>query len=886
MIKLLIYDKYNEYEEEPKVGIWVFPNIIYPKENKRENKEEEIEDLIEKSNKKKFNMQIKIIRLNENENLEFLFKITEINLNKKIKKINDILYLPKNDKMVMFDLLNLNYIRSYLVKKKSGLRNLRNEVAEMDLKFEYNSKKELKINKKRKTSTIQEETPDDLLTKEKIEELQEYNYIHIRNFIFDLPTFGFDVSLERFRPNGDKYSASKISESLIKIQLTNFCKKFDEINNFDKKTKRRRNIIINENPNFIDSQKSSNIDNYLSKKKKSFSSESQLSSSSYPTEDINKGLSDSTETLSNIFKFNSIKYIKILIFSTFLCIFLFLLSVFLITYIHLDNLKTKIDFLYNGYIILNDILYTKYFVTEGVIANNYFLYFPAITTEGGKVNFLKDIQRELSYFRQEFTQTYEAFSTNKLCKEYKDFMENTKVEIYSLTLNISYNVSLIFKSALTRIPSAINSLTVDGKLLNMDYIDTYELMYNLINEYYINWKKIIHILLNDSVKETKIKLPVLIIMISDIFICIIIIIAFLILLSRFSQDRENPINLFLTLKKKVFENLKSSAENFSNKLLNKFFGNEDNEEESQQDYQANIQSNDINIAKFKTVSKYNNSIKKAFSYIETIIIIFTFLLFSLAYFIHVYIDYNKRMENIYQFIVLFNKTNNAQTDFILSIDIFKSYLFDKKIPILNTNNTKTKFIETIINITNNFEDSIIFNSKTTSFLIGEYLQKYRQYLLGDFSEILDKEYYEQQKSILESKIKYGLKPIKTRIFEVVRFYFIKYFKTDIGSNGISSILKLKEFKLAEINMMLNKNVRIWYKNVLNLMLKSFYEYQDKSKVIYIIVFIFLIVIISLYYFIIWKTYEEKLNILLKGSSDLINLIPQEIKIIIIEKINE
>ena len=879
-----IYEKYNEYEEEPKVGNWVFPNIIYPKENKRQNKEEEIEELIEKSDKKKFNIQIKVIRFNENENIELLFKFTELNLIKKVKKINDILYLPENNKkLVMFDLLNLNYIRTYLVQKKSGLRNLRNDMEEMDLKMEYNNKKEIKINKKRKTSTIPEENLDDILTKEKIEELQEYNYIHIRDFIYELPSYGLDVGLERFRPNGDKYSASKITEALIKIHLINFCKRFDEEINFEKKTKKKRNIIINENTNFIDSSKSSNIDNYLLSKKK-LSNDSHISFSNHPSEDINKGLTNSTEALSNIFKFNSIKYIKILIFSVFLCIFLFLLSVFLITYIHLNNLKLKIDFIFNGYIILNDILYTKYFLTEGVIANSYNLYFPAITTVGGKNNFLKDIQNELSYYRQEFTQTYETFSTNKLCKEYKNFMENTKIEIYSLTLDIPYNVPLLFKSAMIRIPSSINSLIVDAKLLNMDYIDTYELMYNLINEYYINWKKVIHILLNDSIKETKIKNPVLIIMISDIFICIIIIIAFLLLLSRFSQDREKPINLFLTLKKKVFENLKSSAENFSNKLLNKFFGNEDNEEESQQDYQANIQSNDINIAKFKSVSKYDYSIKKAFSYIDIILIIFVFLLFTLAYFIHVYIDSKQRMGNIYQFIVLFNKTNNAQTDFILSLNIFKSYLFDETIPILNNNNTKKEFIETFLNLTDNFEDSIIFNSKTTSFLSGKYLQNYRKFLLGDFSEILDKDYYEQQKSFLESKIKNGLKPVQTRIFEVIRYYSVKYFK-DIEEYGIPIILALPEFKLSEINMMINKIVRIWYKNVLTLMLESFYEFQDKSKVIYIIVFIFLIVVIFLYYFIIWKTYEEKLNILLKGSSDLINLIPQEIKNIIIEKIN-
>ena len=42
----------------------------------------------------------------------------------------------------------------------------------------------------------------------------------------------------------------------------------------------------------------------------------------------------------------------------------------------------------------------------------------------------------------------------------------------------------------------------------------------------------------------------------------------------------------------------------------------------------------------------------------------------------------------------------------------------------------------------------------------------------------------------------------------------------------------------------------------------------------------------IYYCIIWKMNEQKLNFLLKGSVELINLIPQEIKNIIIEKINE
>ena len=70
------------------------------------------------------------------------------------------------------------------------------------------------------------------------------------------------------------------------------------------------------------------------------------------------------------------------------------------------------------------------------------------------------------------------------------------------------------------------------------------------------------------------------------------------MLIGFIHERKKPINLFLTIKKKSFENPKISTENFSNKLLNKFFGNEENEEESHQDYIANIKPNDINIAKF------------------------------------------------------------------------------------------------------------------------------------------------------------------------------------------------------------------------------------------------------------------------------------------------
>ena len=70
------------------------------------------------------------------------------------------------------------------------------------------------------------------------------------------------------------------------------------------------------------------------------------------------------------------------------------------------------------------------------------------------------------------------------------------------------------------------------------------------------------------------------------------------------------------------------------------------------------------------------------------------------------------------------------------------------------------------------------------------------------------------------------------------------------------------------------------------MIDSFNDFQSSSKFIYIILFICLMVLVILYYCIIWKSYEKKMGNLLKESANLINLIPQEIKNLIIEKLNE
>jgi len=899
-----IFENYKDYEEEPKKVIWVFPDIIYPKDNTQQNKKEKTEDLVDKSKKKEYYLQIATLKFNGNENIAYVFKFTEIVFKKKKKKLNNKSFIPRCDKhLLMFNLLKLTYIRTFVVDVKSGFNNLKSED-----ELEYKEKDKDKIEnyrldikrtkrKKRLFSVDEEYSSEEsekirntnILTNERLTELQEHNYFDIRNFINSLPIYGKDVNLERFRPNGDKYSVGKVHMSLIKIQMSNFCKRVDEKLHLDQNlgNKHKKSINFNVNNNtHIDSPKSSSTNNLLFPIKPRISGAKQ---SSYAVEgdDINKGLaSESSSSLSNIFKGNSIKYIRVLGMILFILTFLLIFFMFMTMYFHLNEVKEKIEFLRYGYLILNYILYIKLFVTEGVLAKTYPSYYP-IKVLHGQEPFLNMIKEELSFYRQQLTETYDFFTSKELSEKYKYFMKNTKITIDTLTVNKPEKITIMFNNAISRISACINDLATDDNLMYIENRSTYELMYNLINEYYKKWEEAAIILFKDSLNATNLKFPIMFIVILYIFLSLIIFFIFLKLLSKFSLEREKPINLFLTMKKAVFENLKNCAENFSNQILNKFFGIEDNEEESQQDYQANIQPNDINIAKFKAANEFNSSIIRAFSFFNMIIIIGIFILLNLLYFILSYFDFRSRMKKLYYFIALFDKNNDSQIKFILSVNIFKSFLFNSSIPILNIENSEKVFFENFLNITEKFDYSLAYISKTKSFLSGIYLEKYEQYFYGNFSELLDQEYYQTKLKTRDNYVKYGLKALETIICEEIRFLTINYCNL-VEENRIDGITKLyeSEVKLADILIIIQHIVRDWYNGTLALMINSFYSFQSFIKFAYAIIFFTLIVILILYYSIVWKTYEEKLNILLKGSADLINLIPQEIKNIIIEKLKE
>ena len=146
---LNLFDKYSNYLEDQKKIMWVYPDLIYPHNDIIKNKEKDMQipDLIKYSNKKIFFLKIIEMKYKENEILGFVFKLTEINQKNINKKINFQNFLPNSKNEIIFDLLNLKYIRTITVKEKSGLKNLR-EKNEDD--FNIYSDKRVKSEKNKK----------------------------------------------------------------------------------------------------------------------------------------------------------------------------------------------------------------------------------------------------------------------------------------------------------------------------------------------------------------------------------------------------------------------------------------------------------------------------------------------------------------------------------------------------------------------------------------------------------------------------------------------------------------------------------------------------------------------------------------------------------------
>ena len=586
-----LFEDHKNYQGDPKEVTWVFPEIIYPKNDSQRSREDILEQLIEKSPKKQIMLQI--IPMNYDDNLiGYVFKFIEVNQKKIQSELNKVNINNKNEvikynekKEVLFDVKRLGYVRTVLVEQKTGFHNLREEEIEKDLSEDSITNKKKSTDKEdeinNKEDSDDENKKDDLvITKEKILELQQLNASGVKAFIEKLSFFGNDVSLEKHRPTREKYAVGRAEMPNIRIDIKQFEKSIEE--------------KIKNSPELMKRLREGNKDDAGNKALANAAGEGADEPEKEKTaEELSREFSsDTSSSLANIFNAKSITYIKSVNVIIFLVICAFITIEFVLSYLHIQNINEYRYYMDNGYKLLHNLLYTKYFLTEAMASNKIDNYLGF-----DKNDYIKRMNSELSVYRGEYVNLYNSYSSATV-KFNSDYDRVTNSNILKRSISISTKKETI-------------------------------------NGYYSKWGEVTDILVQ-NVKEHCSKtsgsstIHILIFVLS-IVVSVVFLILFWKVLIIFIEDRERPINLFLTIKKKIFEDLKNSAEGFSNKLLNKVFGNEDNDEESQQDYQANIKANDINIVKFTAKNDYKTSVNKdkthLINYLKLVIFFLVFLFY-------------------------------------------------------------------------------------------------------------------------------------------------------------------------------------------------------------------------------------------------------------------
>ena len=504
-------------------------------------------------------MQISIIKYDNSDILGYAFKIVDSKSLKKKENIEEEFLIPNNNKEILFNLLSLNYIRTEIVSEKVGNRNF--SLIDYNIRNEKNngntSKDEIKETNISKTEEIAESSSERKkiiveLTKDKILEMQTKESKDIENFINQLSYYGKDVFLEKHRPNKEKYPVGKGHESLIKITIRQFLVKIEKQINLKSELMRKYKGQENE-----DDSQNKDIKN-ISEINQEFSS-------------------DTSNYLANIFKSKSILYIKITTLIFFLAFLLIIILEFIFSILNIQEIKDNIYKMRNAYKLSEDIGFIKYCISEVVLVELYKEDY--IILKGYNMTAEKNIiwlKEELEMYGFDFRSVYENFSANSesdYSQKYQELVSNsTQILIFTLSNGKETNLTIPFSTAMTRITTStfyVSTLTDESIVLDMTERNVYELMFNLLNGYYSYTNQLSLILAEDALNSSKTSIFVTIIFYASFAFVILFLVFIWNLLSKLLMERLRPINLFLTIKKQIFEDLKNASEDFSNKLLNK-----------------------------------------------------------------------------------------------------------------------------------------------------------------------------------------------------------------------------------------------------------------------------------------------------------------------------
>ena len=932
-------DILNDYVE-PKEVYFLGVDRYSTKNNKTIKKDLSFERYNEKElnslSKTKMLLNIIEIKFRKNEPLGYCFVLNEDKNIIKEEKIEDKINLIDHNqliqydrKLLTYDIYKFNYVRSNIVEfeeineedlsnsdeksiKDGGSRkNINNSKDNSLKKGDLSSQRKSTERKKGKTtssssSSSSSDSENDEegkpkknpLTKEAILGLKYKDSDEVKNFILGLPFYGNDVNLTRKSPNGSNFRVGLGIEPNIKVTMMKHIKKIDSIYALDKKAIReKKKMMFNKRGSTNDSVQNNSVSQTSEKENVENIENDQKSEKSKSENDIKTKAVDNFDAsvslnfdqhLKNLFTKKSLFLLKISSIFYFVIIIAMITIEFLITYNRFRTLRTYVKFTRSSYGLLASFMYVKYFLTEALLAQN-----SSYTVYDKKYNnsnklYISDMIKELSVYRENISNEISEFSdTDLLGENCTDYIQNNKIYIMTLINNQPGNETLPFWTGINRIPTSIFYISrVESDVNNIQMSDrnVYELMTNLLNDYYIKWKGLTSIITYYIKNNCNITAVYIVIFVLSFVISLSSILLLYQGLAKFLEDGTRPVDLILTIKKSKLEELKMICENFMNKLMNKFLGEEVDKVDEEAGHikkNANAGNDDIEnnivITKFKKHNRYNQTVLSNNNYFNIYLISIVIIVIFEVYFIIKFSYSSTSLKEISFSVEVTNVTKNAEVDIILSYNVIKSYYYNKKIPLLNSENTAPILAERIKNITDAVEDWSKYTFLYMHSIGDSYMDIFIELFFNDITNINTGNFNETD---FLGSMKYGF------ISMVSRYLSLLKTATLMDVDNVSYLNISDNEEVAENGLKIVYVIRPWF-NIINQALENaFDKIFDKMILLCLFLFISFLAAGIVIYMLVWKNIEFQLEKYYTNSVELILLIPDLIKEVLIKKIGE
>ena len=934
-------DCYKDYVE-PKAIYFLGVDKFMGKKNKIEKKEEDeekkyTEKELEKLYKIKMNLNIIEIKFRQNEPLGYCFVLNEekslIEEKKNDEKINlinknQLIHYDKN--LLLYDVMKFNYVRTNVTEieeeadeevsasveqnPENGAMNnsVNNSIRKSPTKKKADTlssnRSTTKKHKKRKESESSsssssssssdengEKKKKNPLTKEAIMALKYKDAETLRTFILNLPFYGQEINLTRKSPNGSDFRVGFGFEPNIKISVAAYIHRIDKIYAVDKKNMNKikqkmfakrhtlENSLFGENKN--DENLGENKENEVQKEEDEEEKKEEENEKQNNELDVNIGM-NSNNHLKNIFSKKSLFLLQIcsiLYFVLLLCLYI---VEFTMTYNKFINLRNYVNYSIIQYEILASLMYCKYFLTEAVLAQNssYVIYDTKYNNNHTK--YIEAMLEELRRYREIIYTCLSEFSEpENVGKEFANYTQNKYLNIKMLVAHEPQNKTVPFWSGINQIPTSIFSIAkVENNItdINLENRNVYDLMMNLINDYFVGWKDTTTLVINFISGKSRLNFPFIFLFIISFVFCFLYIIIFYKVLAKFIGDGTRPVDLILTIKKSKFEELKAICENYMNTLMNKFLGEEvdkvdDDRGEIKISSSIGISDNDIVVSKFKKRNKYNHSVfsNQKFSkiYIGSAL---SMIIFEI-YFIVKFINSKESFEDIRLCVDVNNVTRNSEVDVVMSYNVIKTFFNDPTVPLLNDENSEFILRERVKNITDAVEDWTKFTFLYMKNTGENYMNKFIDLFFKNITSINKGGFNDED---FLGSMKYGFRSFISRYLSLMKTGSLM----DIDHVNKTDIMNNEE--LGENGLKIVYVIRPWF-DILNKELQNTLEnIFEKMILLCLCLFIGFFVGAIVIYALIWKNIEFQLEKYLINSIELINLIPERIKQDLVLKINE